>query len=97
LRAQQAILAACVGLVLLSGADVFVRNRTDPYLFMDIDERLRAAYSSYQAGHCDQARAAMQRALQMDPTSRSTRISAQEIERECWDPNSDRPTPNLRR
>ena len=97
LRTQQAILLACVGLVIASGLVVFVRNRTDPYLFMDVDERQKAAYAAYQAGHCDQARAAMQRALQMDPNNRGARSSAREIERECWDPSTDRPTPSYRR
>jgi rhomboid protease GluP len=97
LRAQQAILAACVGLVLAAGGVVFVRNRTDPYLFMDVDERMKAAYGALQNGRCDRARTAMERSIQMDPRNRYIRALSQEIDRECSDPSSDRPTPNLRR
>jgi rhomboid protease GluP len=97
MRSQQAILAACVGLVLASGGIVYVRNRTDPYLFMDVDERMKAAYSALQAGRCDRARSAMGRAIQMDPDNRYIRALGSEIDRECSDPSSDRPTPNLRR
>ena len=97
LRAQQAIIAACIGLVIMSGAVVFVRNRTDPYLFMDPDERMTAAGSALRAGRCDRARTAMERALQMDPNNRYIRALDQEISRECSDPTSDRPTPYLRR
>jgi rhomboid protease GluP len=97
LRAQQAILAACVGLVLASSVVVFVRNRTDPYLFMDVDERLKAAYAALQSGHCDRARTALERAIQMDQRNHFIRALREEIDRECSSPEGDRPTPNLRR
>ncbi len=97
LRAQQAIIAACIGLVVASGVVVFVRNRTDPFLFMDPDERMTAAGAALRAGRCDRARTAMERAIQMDPKNRYIRALDQEIARECSDPTSDRPTPNIRR
>ena len=46
MRAQQRIIAACVAVVVASGVTVFVRNRTDPFLFMDVDERTKAAVSA---------------------------------------------------
>jgi rhomboid protease GluP len=96
-RTQRTIIAACVGVVLASGAAVYLRNRTDPFLFMNVEERMKAAYAALQDGHCDRSRTAIQRARQMDPNNRSIRAAAEEIARECWDPNSDRPSPKLRR
>ena len=83
--------------LVVSGVVVFVRNRTDPYLFMDPDERMTAAGSALRAGRCDRARTAMERAIQMDPNNRYIRALDQEIGRECSDPTSDRPTPYIRR
>ena len=94
--AQRTVLAMSIGVVLAAGAAVYVRNRTDPFLFMDVEERMRAAGASLQAGHCDRARDAIARAVKMDPQNRSIRAEGAEIARECWDPNSDRPTPRLR-
>jgi rhomboid protease GluP len=90
LRAQQTIIALCVGVVLASGITVFVRNRTDPFLFMDVQERVAAADAAFRAGRCDRARRAIQRAIQMDATNREARFGAQQIEKECWDPNERR-------
>ena len=90
------MLSLSIGLVLAAGGTVYVRNHTDPFLFMDVEERMRAAEAALQAGHCDRARAAIERAIKMDPQNRSIRAEASEIKRECWDPNSDRPTPRLR-
>jgi rhomboid protease GluP len=96
-RSQQAILAACVGLVLASGAIVYVRNHTDPFLFMDVDERMKAAYGALQSGRCDNARSAMERAIQMDPNNRYIRALGIEIDRECSDPANMRMGPDPRR
>ena len=95
-RAQRTVLTMSIALVLAAGVTVYVRNRTDPFLFMDVEERMRAADAALQEGHCDRARAAIRRAIQMDPQNRSIRAESTEIARECWDPNSDRPTPRLR-
>lgn len=95
--AQRVILAASVGLVIAGAAVVYVRNRTDPYLFMNVNERMDAAYIAFQNGHCDRARNALSRAIQMDPNNRWIHAGADEIGRECSDPNSDRPKPRLRR
>jgi rhomboid protease GluP len=94
--AQRTILLASVALVVAAGGIVYVRNRTDPYLFMNVEERMRAAEAALQAGHCDRARTAVDRAMRMDPQNRSIRAEGSEIARECWDPNSDKPTPRLR-
>ena len=96
-RTQRTIIAACVGVVLASGGVVYARNRTDPFLFMNVEERMKAAYGALREGHCDQARTAIHRALRMDPNNPSIRAAAEEIARECWDPNTDRPSPKLRR
>ena len=93
---QRAILAASMGLVIACGAVVYVRNRTDPFLYMNVDERMKAAYAALQGGHCDRARIAMRRALQMDPNNRFIRAAGEEIDRECSDPTTDRPTPRIR-
>ena len=95
-NAQRAVLAMSIAVVLAAGAAVYVRNRTDPFLFMDVEERMRAAETALQAGHCDRARLAIDRAIRMDPQNRSICAEATEIARDCWDPNSDRPTPRLR-
>jgi rhomboid protease GluP len=97
LRAQQAILAACVGLVIASGAVVFVRNRTDPYLYMDVDERMKAAEAALHNSHCHRARDALERAMQMDQRNGYLRRFREELDRECSDPDSDRPSPRIRR
>ena len=73
-----------------------VRNRTDPYLFLNIDERLKAASNAFQAGDCGHARTAIQRALQMDATNPAARSGAQQIDRACSD-GGERLSPNLRR
>lgn len=95
-RSQRSILAASIALIIASAVVVFVRNRTDPYLFMDVEGRMRASYAALQAGNCGSARTAMQRALQMDPKNHFIRAAGEEILRECSDLNSDRPTPHIR-
>ncbi|MBX3191285.1 MAG: rhomboid family intramembrane serine protease [Labilithrix sp.] len=96
-RAEQAIIAACVGVILASGAVIYVRNRTDPYLFLDHEGRMKAALDAYHNGRCDHARAAMSRAVQMDPHNRTIRELGEEIARECSDPASPTPVPHIRR
>lgn len=96
-RSERVILATSIALVVASSAVVYVRNRTDPYLFMNVDERMKAAYAALQAGNCGGARTAMRRAMEMDPKNRFIRAAEEEIDRECSDPRSDRPTPRIRR
>lgn len=84
-RATSALVAACVGLVAASGLVVWVRDRTDPYIFMDVDQRVNAAYEALYEHRCDRARAAIGRALQMDPQHNQIRAFADEIARECRD------------
>lgn len=95
-RRQGLIVLGCVAAVLLSAGVVWVRNHTDPYVFLDVEGRLKAALSAHRAGHCDQAREAMRRARQMDPANGHVRAIAEEIDRECSDPTTDRPTPRVR-
>ena len=95
-RSQRTVLLASLVLVLGAGGVVFVRNHTDPYLFMNVEERMRAADAAVRAGHCDQGRAAMRRAMQMDPANGFIRAQAHQVDRECSDPESDKPVPRLR-
>jgi rhomboid protease GluP len=82
-RAQAVITAACVALVAASGLTVYVRDRTDPYLFMDVEERYSAAVEALSAGRCEKAMNAIRRARQMDPANNHLRAHAEQIEREC--------------
>ena len=82
-RAQAVIVAACVGIVFASGLTVYVRDRTDPYLFMDVEERYTAAVEALSAGRCEKAMNAIRRARQMDPANNHLKAHAEQIEREC--------------
>ncbi len=95
-RAQHAIVAVSIGLVLSCAAVVYIRNHTDPFIFMNVEERLQASNAAYHRGDCNAARSAMMRAIQMDPQNRNVRIGAQELARECWDPSSEAPSPRIR-
>ncbi|MCL2778478.1 MAG: rhomboid family intramembrane serine protease [Polyangiaceae bacterium] len=82
-NATAAIVTACVVLVFASAVTVFVRNRTDPFLFLDVDGRLRVALEARRAGRCDRALAAMRRAVAMDPKGAAVRELDEEIRRDC--------------
>lgn len=82
-RIANVVVAACVGLVLASGAVVYVRDRTDPYLFLDHQERLKVAMEALRAGRCDRARTAVERALRMDPANMGVQRLRHDIDREC--------------
>jgi rhomboid protease GluP len=82
-RAQLAILATSALIVVASGIVVSVRNRTDPYVFMDVEDRTRAALEHLRAGRCADATTAMRRAMQMDPRNRAIRALSDQIDREC--------------
>jgi rhomboid protease GluP len=82
-RAQHIIVTAAVGLVLASGLTVYVRNRTDPYLFMNLDERLIAASRAAREGRCDDAERALKRAGQLDPGSDRVHDYTREVNRAC--------------
>lgn len=85
-RAQQAVVGACIALVIASGLTVYVRDRTDPYLFMNVDQRLNAASRAARSGRCDEAEYAMKRAQRLDPGNERLHDRAQEINRECLTP-----------
>jgi rhomboid protease GluP len=97
-RAQSAIVTACVSLVLVCGAIVYVRDRTDPFLFLDVDGRTRVAYEAFRAGRCTRAQTAIGRAIRMDPRNGQLVAFAAEIDRECAEARSDGPrTPDMTR
>lgn len=82
-RASQAVVGLCTVIVLVSGLVVFVRDRTDPYLFLDHEERMKVAIEALRDGRCDRARDAMARARQMDPANRGMRALSHDIDRAC--------------
>lgn len=87
-RAQRAILGACAALVLGSSLAVFVRDRTDPYLFMGVDDRLDAAMRAARSGQCDEAERALERADRLDPGSDRVRERRRDVDRECLAPGA---------
>jgi rhomboid protease GluP len=82
-RGRAAILAACVALVLASGLVVYVRDRTDPYLFLDVEGRTRVALEALGAHRCDRAHSAIRRAMSMDRKNRALQALDDEIAQEC--------------
>lgn len=91
-RAQRLVVSACVGLLVASGLAVYVRDRSDPYLFMSVDERLRAALREAHDGRCAEADRALKRAQRLDPGRAALRETMQRIDRECLAPEA-RPAP----
>ncbi len=87
-RAQKLIVGAGIAVVVLAALTVYVRDRTDPYLFMSVDERLEAATRLAQAQRCEEADRAMKRAQQLDPGSDRLHERAREIDRECLTPSA---------
>ena len=90
-RAQKIVVALCVGIVILSGLTVYLRNRTDPSLFMSVEERMHAAVRAARAGQCDEADRAMKRAQQLNPDNPILHDRVIEMDRECLTP---RPRPS---
>lgn len=82
-RTQHAIVAGCAIAVAASGVIVWARDVTDPYLFLDVDGRTRAAYDALGAGNCAAARSAIFRALAMDPKSHVVRERVRDVEAAC--------------
>jgi rhomboid protease GluP len=89
-KMQQVIVGICVAVVIATGLTVYVRNRTDPYLFMTIDERLNAAQRAAREGHCDEADRALKRAELLDPHNERIHDRAQDINRACLLPSQRR-------
>ena len=85
-RTQQLVVAGSIALVLLSGVAVYVRNRTDPYLFMNAEERLDAATRAARRGNCDEADRALRRAQRLDPQNPELHTHAVAVDRECLTP-----------
>lgn len=87
-RAQRLILGASIGVILLSALTVYVRNRSDPYLFMNLEERLAAATRAAHDGRCAEADRALRRAQRLDPSGQGAGVNglaehAREIDRAC--------------
>jgi len=82
-RAQRLLVGACVGVVLLAGVTVYFRNRTDPYLFMNADERLESAVRAARLGRCAEAERALRRARALDPGNALLRTRGLEVDRAC--------------
>jgi rhomboid protease GluP len=82
-RATAAIITIGVVLVVASSVTVFVRVRTDPFLFLDVEGRLSVAREARRAGRCDRALTAMRRAIAMDPKGTAVRELDAEIQRDC--------------
>lgn len=82
-RAQKWIVAISVGIVLLAGFTVFVRNRTDPYLFMNVEERASSAFNAARQGRCGDADRIWKRAVQLDPGNLAVRELSKDIDRMC--------------
>ncbi|MBX3211759.1 MAG: rhomboid family intramembrane serine protease [Labilithrix sp.] len=82
------VVGACVAIMIVAGLTVYVRNRTDRYLFMGVDERLNAASRAARSGQCDEADRAMKRAQRLDPGNERLHDRAQEINRECLAPSA---------
>jgi rhomboid protease GluP len=85
-RSQNMIVGACLAVIVIAGLAVYVRDRTDPYLFMSLDERLTAAARAARAGRCDEAERATRRAQQLDPGNPALRDTMQSITRQCLVP-----------
>lgn len=85
-RTQQLIVGGCVAVVLISGVAVYVRNRTDPYLFMSAEERLDAATRAARRGNCADADRALRRAQRLDPGNPELHSHAVQVDRECLTP-----------
>lgn len=82
-RARAAVVAACVAVVCASALTVYVRDQTDPYLFLDAEGRMRAAFEALRSGRCDRARVAIARAMKMDPMNRAAAALSDEIDAAC--------------
>lgn len=92
-RAEKWIVGLSIGLVLACGLTVFVRNRTDPYLFMNVEERVSASFNAAKQGRCADAYAAWQRAVQMDPGNTAVRDLSSDLDRICLAGKEPRPAP----
>lgn len=82
-RARTAVLAGCSALVCVAGLIVYVRDRTDPYLFLDVQGRTRLALEALGAHRCDRADTAIRRAMSMDRNNRALKALSEEIARDC--------------
>lgn len=94
-RTKRAIIGGCVALVVACSGIVYWRDRTDPYLFLTLSERTNMALEALGANRCNRARTAIERAIQMDRTSRGLAELQAEIDRQCRE-TSHAPSPSSR-
>lgn len=86
-RAQRIVVGASIAVVVAASLTVFVRNRTDPYLFMSIDDRLDTASRAARSGRCNDAERALQRARELAPGNERLRERTMEVDRACLLPD----------
>ncbi len=82
-RGRRFIVGACVALVVASALVVYVRDRTDPYLFLDVEGRTRVALEALGQRRCDKAENAIRRAIAMDRNNRALQALSEEIAHDC--------------
>ena len=69
--------------VVACSALVYWRDRSDPFLFLDLGERTNVALEAWGARRCARARTAIERAITMDRTNRSLQELRADIEQQC--------------
>jgi rhomboid protease GluP len=80
---ERAILVLVSALVIASGVVVYYRDTHDPFVFADESVRQRAVVHFMVRGQCVQARAALQRAEKLHPSSQDTRDLELDLMRHC--------------
>jgi membrane associated rhomboid family serine protease len=96
-RGTNLVVGACMALVALSGAVLWLRNSSDPYLFLDLRQRVEAARDAFYDGRCEEARDAMRRAIAMDPRNFNLQQDSTRIDLQCadaWGDERARPLPS---
>jgi len=80
---KRVVVAACALVTIGAGAVVVYRDRTDPYLFLTFEGRLRAAVVALDHMQCAEAQAAQMRAARLRPKSALINDLNREIELRC--------------
>jgi hypothetical protein len=80
---KRVVVLACALVTVGAGALVAYRDRTDPYLFLTFEGRLRAAVQALDHMRCADARVAQMRAARLRPRSELIKDLDREIELRC--------------
>lgn len=80
---RRIVVGICMAVIAGSGFVVYHRDRTDPFLFLDFNQRIDVAYGAMQAGRCDRAQIALARAIRMDPRNHLIQALRDEFARTC--------------